>query len=389
MFCATHMGDTRIISTNDAPTPASDRKRKQSPPDGFDKALAALAGRGRVDQPYADDADRRMGDIQRPDSVAGRLARMRRTRPTILGGALPLPPLPLSPLADDQTRLAVDALFGWLDSIVLSDSVAWDAIDLDAAPDNAALTALVIAEWIDDCFCARPSEYRGDAAHASASTHTMVSYASAEVNDPDADSVAAAFWFMEQLEAGASGDDTVRARMGLDDAQGNAACLRLAATSAVKHVAPDYEDVTEIFHDLGLGRTIASIGKLYRSALRARLARLYAVYSNLAEAVDAARRAGFPAPRGHIPTPQSAQSWAATCADGSDAFAALWSSTTSTAIAAARFIPDGSDGEAGDQRTAPPVKRRRQMLPRSAPSCARRRPRGKHQETRDRQQRYY
>ncbi|AVK77570.1 hypothetical protein pmac_cds_882 [Pandoravirus macleodensis] len=315
---------------------ALERKRKKPPPpNSFDAALAALAGRGRLDRPYADDPDRRMGSIQRVDSVAGRLTQMRRSRSTTIDGALPLP-APLVPLAnDDRARLVVDMLFGWLESIVLNDSVAWDAIDLAAAPDDSALTALVVAEWIDDCFCARASERRAAVAHSHVATHASVfngQDTATDVNEPTADDVATAFWFMEQLEAGAWGDDTVCAREGLDNAQGDAICLRLAAASAVKHVAPDYEDVTEIFYDLGLGRTIARIGTTYRSALRARLARFYAIYRDLADAVDAARCAGYPAPPGRLPTPCSTQSWIATCPIESNSFARMWATSVGQTV---------------------------------------------------------
>ncbi|AVK76549.1 hypothetical protein pkur_cds_832 [Pandoravirus kuranda] len=385
------MDDTHAVSGTSAPTPAPDRKRKQPLLDGFDRALAALAGRGRLDQPYADDADRRMGGIQRPTSVAGRLARMRRSRPAPPDSALPLPAA-LSPPADDRACLAVDALFDWLDSIVLEDSVAWDAVDLGAAPHGAALTALVIAEWIDDCFCARLSERRPLVPRAPVAMCAAAAPAApdkgAETGDFNTDEVAAAFWFMEQLEAGMCGHDTVRVRVGLDDAQGDAVCLRLAATSAVKHLAPDYEDVTEIFHDMGLGRAIVGIGKTYRSALRARLARLYATYLNLARAVDAARRAGFPAPPGAIPTPRSARSWMAACPDGAHIFAAMWSSssamataTTTMAMPVAPIALNTSDVGVDAPCAEPPGKRRRRASPRGGSLRVRRRPRrGCHQE---------
>lgn len=340
--------------------PALERKRKQPPlPDSFDAALAMLAGRGRFDRPYADDPDRRMGSIQRGDSVAGRLVQMRRSRPITVNGALPLP-ASLLPLVDgDRARLAMDTLFDWLDSIILDDSVAWDAVDLAAAPDDSSLTALVVAEWIDDCFCARASERRAAAPHSYSATHTNAFDAqnvAADVSEPTADDVATAFWFMEQLEAGAWGDDTVSAREGLEDAQGDAICLRLAAVSAVKHIAPDYEDVTEIFYDLGLGRAVARIGRLYRSAVRAHLARLYAVYRDLADIVDTIRHAGYPAPPGRLPTPRSAQSWIATCPIESDSFARVWKTTS-----ASHPMIDGADGDENAMSSIPSRTKRRCM----------------------------
>nr|UDO46948.1 hypothetical protein [Pandoravirus massiliensis] len=392
--------------TGGAQTHAHGRKRKRSPLGAFEAALAALAGPGRSDRPYADDADRRMGSIQRADSVAGRLARMRRARCAPIDGALPLPAasLPsLSPLADMSARSAVDMLFRWLESVVISDSVAWDAIDLEAAPDDVAVTALVIAEWMDDCFCAKPSERRRITVGPAPNATFDNAYDRADDKDEDeddededdddnrrravdwsrfggddgvlddgdsddglvlddleTDDIVTAFWIMEQLEVGARGDGAVRTRSGLVDVHGDAICLRLAAASAVKHVAPDYEDVAEVFYDLRLGRAVGRIGRMYRSALCACLARLYVVYRDLANAVDATPCAQCLAPPGCVPTPRSVRAWVAAHPIEAEPFAMGWTATCDNHPAM---------GDADGDQNAPLTwsrfkRRRRQHVPR-------------------------
>lgn len=270
----------------------------QDPARRFAQTLAALAklSGGDVSAPYADNGW--MGSIQRYDSKAASLARLRAARASTNAPGAPFTPTGSATPSPGTARASVDVVFARIRAAVLDNcGIAWDVVDLSEADDHEEDSYFHVIEWLGDCLslesdeCAQRRADRGVACERAQGT-----------------ALEEAMWTLERLEEGALRAN-VRARPGLVEPQGEAMCLRLATAAAVKRIAPDADDMGMVFSHPALGRRVSRIGRVYRDAMRHRIEWAYDVYAALADKVDAMRARGEPAPDGPVPTPRSAAAW--------------------------------------------------------------------------------
>ncbi|AGO83292.1 hypothetical protein pdul_cds_1021 [Pandoravirus dulcis] len=270
----------------------------QDPARRFAQTLAALArlSGGDVCAPYAESAW--MGSIQRHDSKAASLARLRAARASGIIPDTPFTPTGSAAPLSGTARASVDIVFAQIRAGVLDDcGIAWDVIDLSEADDHEEDSYFHAIEWLGDCLSLEPSEYAQQCADRGVVGERAQETALEE-----------AMWTLERLEEGALRAN-VRARPGLVEPQGEAMCLRLATAAAAKRLAPDADEMGMVFSRPALGRRVSRIGRLYRDTMRHRIQWAYGVYAALADKVDAMRARGEPAPGGPVPTPRSAAAW--------------------------------------------------------------------------------
>nr|UMO78209.1 hypothetical protein [Pandoravirus belohorizontensis] len=278
--------------------PAATEPAAQDPARRFAQTMAALArlSDGDVCAPYADNGW--MGTIQRHDSKAASLARLRAARASSIIRGAPFAPTASAAPSAGTARASVDTVFAQIRAAVLDDcGIAWDVIDLSEADDHEEDSYFHVIEWLGDCLSLEPDEYAQQCADRGGVGERAQETALEE-----------AMWTLERLEEGALRAN-VRARPGLVEPQGEAMCLRVATAAAVKRLAPDANEMGMVFSRPALGRRVSRIGRLYRDAVRHRIEWAYDVYAALADKVDAMRARGEPAPDGPVPTPWSAAAW--------------------------------------------------------------------------------
>lgn len=270
----------------------------QDPARRFGQTLAALAklSGGDVCAPYADSGW--MGSIQRHDSKAASLARLRAARASTIAPGAPFTPTGSATPSPGTARASVDVVFARIRAAVLDNcGIAWDVIDLSEADDHEEDSYFHVIEWLGDCLSLESDEYAQQRADRGVAGERAQETALEE-----------AMWTLERLEDGALRAN-VRARPGLVEPQGEAMCLRLATAAAVKRLAPDADEMGMVFSRPALGRRVSRIGRLYRDTMRHRIEWAYDIYAALADKVDAMRARGEPAPDGPVPTPRSAAAW--------------------------------------------------------------------------------